>query len=78
MACFNGIPSFKRISIKSINNTEFRTITPAKAIIPINEVAVKKAPNSQWPSTMPIKESGMATIITNGVLKFWNQPTINI
>ena len=41
MACFNGIPSFSRISIKSISKTEFRTITPAKAIIPINEVAVK-------------------------------------
>ena len=41
MACFNATPSFRRISIKSINKTEFRTITPAKAIIPMKEVAVK-------------------------------------
>ena len=41
IACLIGIPSFNRISIKSINKTEFRTITPANAIIPINEVAVK-------------------------------------
>ena len=47
MACFIGIPSFKRISIKSINKTEFRTMTPAKAIIPIKDVAVKKAPKIQ-------------------------------
>ena len=73
-----GIPSFNRISIKSISKTEFLTITPAKAIIPMNEVAVKKAPRSQCPKTIPMSESGMATIITIGVLKFWNQPTISI
>ena len=78
IACFIGIPSFNRISIKSISKTEFRTITPAKAIIPMNEVAVKNAPKTQCPNTIPTKESGIATIITNGVLKFWNQPTINM
>ena len=41
MACFKGTPSLSRISIKSISKTEFRTITPAKAIIPIKDVAVK-------------------------------------
>ena len=78
IALFIGAPSFKRISIKSIKRIEFRTIIPAKAIIPIKEVAVKKAPNNQCPSTIPTKESGIGIIIIIGVLKFWNQPTINI
>src|SRR5690606_40512008 len=64
MACFKGIPSAVRRFIKSINNTELRTIIPAKAIIPIKEVAVKKAPIIQWPSTIPINDKGIATIIT--------------
>ena len=47
MACLMGIPSLSRIYIKSMINTEFRTITPARAIIPINDVAVKNAPSNQ-------------------------------
>ena len=47
IACFIGIPSLSLISIKSMSNTEFLTMTPAKAIIPMNEVAVKNAPNNQ-------------------------------
>ena len=77
-ACFKGIPSATRRFTKSISNTEFRTIIPARAIIPINDVAVKKAPNIQCPRTIPTRDKGMATIITIGALKFWNHPTINI
>ena len=51
-------------------------MTPAKAIIPMNEVVVKNAPNNQCPRTIPIKESGMATIMTIGVLKVL-EPTYN-
>jgi len=33
------------------------------------EVAVKKAPASQWPGRMPINEKGMAVMMTIGVVK---------
>ena len=46
-ACFNGTPSSNLKLIKSMSNTELRTIIPAKAIIPINDVAVKNAPINQ-------------------------------
>ena len=69
-ACYNAIPSAKRKLIKSISNTEFRTIIPAKAIRPIKDVAVKKAPKTQCPNTIPINDNGIATIITIGALKF--------
>jgi hypothetical protein len=36
-------------------------IMAASAMKPIIEVAVKVAPNSQWPSRMPISVSGMAS-----------------
>ena len=44
---------------------------PASAMKPIIEVAVNGAPNSQWPSTMPISVSGTGTRITSGS---WNEP----
>ena len=69
-ACFNGMPSAVRRLIKSISNTEFRTMIPAKAIIPIKDVAVKNAPIIQCPKIIPIKDNGIATIITIGALKF--------
>ena len=40
-ACFKGIPSANLRLTKSISKTEFRTIIPARAIIPIKDVAVK-------------------------------------
>jgi len=44
IACLRGAPSARRISMKSMKRTEFRTMMPASAIIPIIDVAVKKAP----------------------------------
>ena len=48
---------------------------PASAIIPIIEVAVKKAPVSAWPGRMPISVSGIGAMMTSGTLKDWNHPT---
>ncbi len=69
IARFIGTPSFNLISIKSMSSTEFRTITPARAIIPIKDVAVKNAPKSQCPRTIPTKDSGIATIISKSSSK---------
>ena len=44
---------------------------PASAMKPIIEVAVNGAPNSQWPSMMPMKVSGIGVRITSGSL---NEP----
>lgn len=70
MACFNGIFSRNRILMKSMSNTEFLTITPANAIKPIIEVAVKYAPIIQWPNTIPTNDRGIAASIINGTVKF--------
>ena len=48
---------------------------PASAMKPIIEVAVKGAPNSKWPSTMPIRVSGTGVRITSGSLKLPNCAT---
>jgi hypothetical protein len=68
-------PSPSRASMKSINSTLFLTMIPARAMTPIMEVAVKKAPMAQWAGNMPMREKGMATMITMGVENDWNQPT---
>ena len=69
IACLMGFHHSIGISIKSINKTEFRTITPANTNHSINEVAVK-TPLTSNDLTQWTNESGMATIITIGVLKF--------
>ena len=53
---------------------ELRTMIPAPAMKPIIDVAVKKAPNSQWPGRMPISDSGIGSRMANGTLNDWNQP----
>ena len=70
-----GTPCLTRNSIKSTRMIELRTTMPAPAINPIMEVAVKKAPASQWAGRMPIRENGMATMMVRGVVNEWNQPT---
>ena len=44
-----------------------RTMMPARAIMPIMDVAVKKAPTTRCPGAMPISVSGIAAIMTSGV-----------
>jgi len=63
---------------KSISRIEFLTMMPASAIKPIMEVAVKKAPNSQWPGSIPTRVRGMGAIMIRGVTKFLNQATTRI
>ena len=48
---------------------------PASAMKPIIEVAVNGAPNSQWPSTMPIRVSGIGVRMTSGRRKLPNCAT---
>ena len=48
---------------------------PASAIMPIIDVAVKKAPVIACPGRMPISVSGMGAMITSGTVNDWNQPT---
>ena len=55
--------------MKSTSRIELRTIMPASAMKPIIDVAVNGAPNSQWPSTMPISVSGMGVRITKRQLE---------
>ena len=51
---------------------------PASAMKPIIEVAVNGAPNSQWPSRMPMKVSGIGVRITSGSLKVPNWATTSM
>ena len=64
--------------MKSTSRIELRTIMPASAMNPIIEVAVNGAPNSQCPSTMPIKVSGIGVRMTSGSLKLPNCATTRI
>ena len=48
---------------------------PASAMKPIIDVAVNGAPNSQWPSTMPISVSGIGVRMTSGSVKLPNCAT---
>ena len=48
---------------------------PASAIIPIIDVAVKKAPVRACPGRMPMSVSGIGAMMTSGILNDWNQPT---
>ena len=48
---------------------------PASAMKPIIEVAVKGAPRSQWPITIPISVSGIGVRITSGSRKLLNCAT---
>jgi len=48
---------------------------PARAMKPIMEVAVKKAPKNAWPGRMPMRVRGMGAMITSGVVKSRNQAT---
>ncbi len=65
-------PSALLSSMKSMRSTEFLTMIPARAIIPIIEVAVKNAPWIQCPGMIPTRLNGMAIIMTSGVLNDWN------
>ena len=67
-ALARGMPSARRISIKSTRIIELRTTMPAPAMKPIMDVAVKKAPARAWAGTMPISDSGMGTIIAIGTV----------
>ena len=60
---------------KSTKRMELRTMMPARAMKPIMEVAVKKAPSAQRAGRMPTSENGMAAMIVIGVRKDWNHPT---
>ena len=51
---------------------------PASAMKPIIEVAVKSAPSSQWPGTMPIRVSGIGVITTAGSMKLRNSATTSM
>ncbi len=51
---------------------------PASAMNPIMEVAVKSAPMSQWPGTIPSRVSGMGAMITAGVTKLPNSATTSM
>ena len=65
--------------MKSISRIELRTMMPASAMKPIIDVAVNGAPNSQWPSTMPIIVSGTGgTSTRSGTLKLPNCATTRI
>ena len=45
---------------------------------PIIEVAVKNAPNIQWPGRMPMSDSGIGSRIASGTANDWNQPITRI
>ncbi len=62
--------------MKSTRIIEFLTTMPAPAINPIIDVAVKNAPRRACPGSMPMRESGMGAIMTKGIMKDLNQPTI--
>ena len=64
--------------MKSTRMIELRTTMPAPAMKPIIEVAVKSAPMSQWPGTIPSRVKGMGAMITAGVTKFPNSATTSI
>jgi hypothetical protein len=61
--------------MKSTRRIEFLTTIPARAMNPIMEVAVKKAPKRKWPGRMPTRVSGMGAMMTSGVIKLLNQAT---
>ncbi len=61
--------------MKSTSRMEFRTMMPARAIIPIMDVAVKKAPLTACPGRIPTSVRGMGAMMTSGTVKDWNQPT---
>ena len=63
-----GVPAWR---MKSTSRIELRTMMPASAMKPIIEVAVNGAANSQWPSMMPMKVSGIGVRMTSGSL---NEP----
>ena len=56
----------------------FRTMMPARAIIPIMDVAVKKAPTSMCPGAIPMRLRGMAAIMTSGVTNDPNHATMRM
>ena len=64
--------------MKSTRMIELRTTIPAPAMKPIMEVAVKKALSKPCAGRIPTSENGIAAMITSGVRKDWNQPTIRI
>jgi hypothetical protein len=43
-----------------------RTMIPARAIIPIIEVAVNWAPSRAWPGITPMRVSGMGAMMMSG------------
>jgi len=43
--------------------------------MPIMLVAVTNAPLMAWPGRMPTSVNGIGAMITNGMVKLWNQPT---
>src|SRR5690625_7208660 len=65
-ALASGCPSASARSMKSISKIEFLTMMPARAIMPIMEVAVNWAPQMAWPGMTPITVSGMGTMIMSG------------
>ena len=56
---------------------ELRTWMPAPAMKPIMLVAVKNAPTAACAGRMPTSDRGMGSMITSGVAKLLNQPTVS-
>jgi len=54
---------------------EFLTTMPARAITPIMDVALKYTPVRAKPGMIPIIESGIAAMMTTGMVKDRNLPT---
>ena len=52
--------------MKSTSRIELRTMMPARAIMPIIEVAVYCAPNSAWPGMTPMMVSGIGAMMMSG------------
>jgi len=75
IASSSAIPSLLFISAKSMRMMELRTMMPARAMNPIMDVAVKKAPNAACPGRMPMRVRGIGAMITTGVVKSRNQAT---
>jgi len=71
----SAMPSFFLSRMNSSSTMEFRTTMPARAITRLMDVALKYTPVSAKPGMMPIIESGMAAMMTTGIVKDRNLPT---
>ena len=65
-ASASGCPAAISWLMKSTSKIELRTIMPARAIMPIMEVAVKLAPSRACPGMTPMMVRGIGAMMISG------------